>query len=74
MDFKGTMKSLISFRISEMNYLLGGYTEVLPDVGCEEAIADIKKAQDSLEAAVDKFRIHKLLSEGEAGTGITLRF
>lgn len=44
MDFKGTMKSLTSFRISEMNYLLGGYTEVLSDVGCEEAIADIKKA------------------------------
>lgn len=61
MDFKGTMKSLISFRISEMNYLLGGYTEVLPDVGCEEATADIKKAQGSLEKAV-----YKLLSEDKA--------
>lgn len=66
MDFKGTTKLLIATRINEMYYLLGGYTEVLPDVGCEEAIADIKKAQDSLEEAVDKFRIRELLSEEEA--------
>lgn len=66
MDFKGTTKLLIATRITEMYYLLDGYTEMFPDLGCEEAIADIKKAQDSLEAAVDKFRIHKLLSEGEA--------
>lgn len=66
MDFRGVMKLLIASRINEMNLLLEGYTEALPDIGCKEAIADIKKAQDSLEAAVDKFRIHKLFSEDKA--------
>ena len=67
MDFKDTMKSLISFRISEMNYLLGGYTEILPDIGCKEVISDLKQAQDSLGAAICKFRIHELLPEGKDG-------
>lgn len=66
MDFKGVMKLLIASRINEMNLLLEGYTEALPDIGCKGAIADIKKAQDSLEEAVDKLRIRNLLSEEEA--------
>lgn len=46
-----------------MRLLLEGYTDALPDTGCEEVVADIERARDSLEAAVSKFRIHELFSE-----------
>ena len=62
MDYIDTTRLLISFRIGEINHLLGNYTEVIPYIGCKEAISDIKKAQDSLEAAIEKFRIQELLS------------
>ena len=67
MDFKDTMKLLIAFRLSEASFLLGGYTEILPDIGCKEVISDLKQAQDSLDAAIYKFRIHELLPEGKDG-------
>ena len=63
MDFKDTVKLLIAFRVTEMRLLLEGYTDALPDTGCEEAVADIERARDSLGAAVSKFRINELFSE-----------
>lgn len=63
MDFKDTVKLLIVFRITEMRLMLEGYTDALPDTGCEEVVADIERARNSLEAAIFKFRIHELFSE-----------
>ena len=63
MDFKDTVKLLIAFRITEMRLLLGGYTDALPDTGCEEVVADIERARDSLGAATFNLRIHELFSE-----------
>lgn len=36
MDFKDTVKLLIAFRVTEMRLLLEGYTDALPDTGCED--------------------------------------
>jgi hypothetical protein len=63
MDFKDTVKLLIAFRITEMRRLLEGYTDALPDTGCEEVVADIERARDSLGAATSNLRIHELFSE-----------
>lgn len=67
MDFKDTAKTLISFRIAEINLLLGAYAEVLPDIGCEEVTVDIQKAQIALEVAESKFRINELFPETKEG-------
>ena len=67
MDFKDTMRLLVASRLCEMSFLLGGYTEMLPDIVCAEAcaevIADIKKAQDLLDGTTYKLHIQDLLSE-----------
>lgn len=63
MDFKGTMRLLVASRLCEMSFLLGGYTEMLPDIVCAEVIADIKKAQDLLDGTTYKLHIQDLLSE-----------
>lgn len=63
MNFKDTVRLLVAFRITEMNLLLDGYTDALADTGCEEVVADIERARDSLGAATSKLRIHELFSE-----------
>lgn len=63
MDIKDTLKLLIFFRLSEMESLLDGYTEMLPDIGCDEATVDIRRAQHSLDVAASKFGIRELFSE-----------
>ena len=46
MDIKSTLKFMTAVRLSEMEALLDGYADGLSAMGCEEIIADIKRAQE----------------------------
>lgn len=63
MDVKGTLKFMTAARLGEIGTLLSGYTEGLSAMDCEEIIADIKRAQESLAAAESKLCIDIVLSE-----------
>lgn len=67
MDIKSTLKFMTAVRLGEMEALLDGYADGLSAMGCEEIIADIKRAQESLAAAEGKLCIDVLLSEDKAG-------
>lgn len=63
MDVKGTLKFMTAARLGEIGTLLSGYTEGLSAMDCEEIIADIKRAQESLAAAEGKLCIDIVRSE-----------
>lgn len=67
MDVKDTIKLLTVVRLGEISTLLSGYTEGLSAMDCEEIIADIKRAQESLAAAEGKLCIDIVCSEDKEG-------
>ena len=63
MNVKNTLMFITAVRLGEIGTLLSGYTEGLSAMDCEEIIADIKRAQESLAAAEGKLCIDIVRSE-----------